>query len=176
MEPTQPGERFVTGRCSENEWSAAEESDQLCAHNVTEYVSKKEPQVSEELDTFCRESGGGYESTADIETILRHIRRFESGSAAGAETASPLSPVGAGEEESAPPSDTRTHDKSVDENGTDVDIGRAHDADEKCELDEPTKSVNLMSVLCLPNRLPERSNHRNRNSRENERYSSRGRT
>ena len=141
MDSTQPGKHFERERCSENEGSAAKESDQLCAHNVTECVSTKEPQVSEELDTFCRESGGGYESTADIDTILRHIRRFESGSAAGAETASPLSPTGAGEEESSPPSDTRTHDKSVDENGTDVDNGRAHDPDEKCELDERSLSA-----------------------------------
>ena len=57
MDSTQPGKHFERERCSENEGSAAEESDQLCAHNVTECVSTKEPQVSEELDTFCRESG-----------------------------------------------------------------------------------------------------------------------
>ena len=108
---------------------------------MAESVSEKESQVSNTLDTFCRESEVGYESTADIDTILRHIRRFESGSAASVDTASPLSSTGAGEEESSPPSDTRTHDKSVDENGTDVDIGRAHDPDEKCELDERSLSA-----------------------------------
>ena len=101
----------------------------------------KECATSEETVSHGDADGEGYESTVDAGTILDHIRRFESASIAAPETASPLAPERAAEDEGSDRlRGTAERDRIVGKDDEEL----AHECDanrtEPCDLEEHFES------------------------------------
>ena len=99
--------------------------------NEAESASKNErPPTEEEKETSGRgNGGGGYQSTTDFETILRQFRRYESGSEAPLEAASPLEQDRITEDNSVP----TNGDAAGEENSDEIDVSRGRNGEKKSE-------------------------------------------